>query len=86
MVVMAMLLMSVGVSYARMMQGPPPEAYEVCKGKKVGDECSFTARSGVKVTGKCANVYEEISCLPDNHQIRQTQPRPGGGYGQNQPQ
>jgi len=33
--------------------GPPPEAMAACKGKAVGDSCSFVGRRGETLTGSC---------------------------------
>lgn len=33
--------------------GPPPEAIAACKGKAVGDNCSFVGRRGETLAGTC---------------------------------
>jgi hypothetical protein len=43
-------------------QGPPPEAYEACEGKNVGDEAEFVKT----VTGTCEEEGEKLVLRPDN--------------------
>ena len=47
-------------------QGPPPEAYEACEGKSVGDEAEFVNRRGYTVTGTCEEEGDQLVLRPDN--------------------
>lgn len=47
-------------------QGPPPEAYEACEGKSVGDEAEFVKT----VTGTCEQRGDQLVLLPDNFKER----------------
>ena len=48
--------------------GPPPQMLEACKGKKEGDDCSFTSpRSGDEMDGKCQprrDDPDQLACRP----------------------
>ena len=57
-------------------QGPPPEAYEACEGKSVGDEAEFVNRRGETVTGICEEEGDRLVLLPDR-------PRENSGAGSN---
>jgi hypothetical protein len=46
--------------------GPPPEAYEVCEGKSIGDEAEFVNRRGYTVTGTCEEEGDQLVLRPDN--------------------
>ena len=46
--------------------GPPPEAYETCEGKSVGDEAEFVNPRGETVTGTCEEEGEQLVLRPDN--------------------
>ena len=50
--------------------GPPPETYEACEGKSVGDEAEFVNRRGETVTGTCEQRGERLILLPDNFKGR----------------
>ena len=47
-------------------QGPPPEAYEACEGKSLGDEAEFVNRRGETVTGICEQRGDQLILLSDN--------------------
>jgi hypothetical protein len=50
--------------------GPPPAAFDACKGKADGDACSYEGRKGV-VNGTCrpAHKVEALVCMhPHRHQ------------------
>lgn len=51
-------------------QGPPPEAYQACTGKNVGDTSPIPEPRGDTVTGTCAKQGNQLVLRP-NH------PRPG---------
>ena len=51
-------------------QGPPPEAYEACEGKSVGDEAEFVNPRGETVTGTCEQRGDQLILLPDNFKGR----------------
>lgn len=44
--------------------GPPPQAYEDCKGKKAGDAVQHTTREG-KVSATCMDSPEGLVARPD---------------------
>ena len=46
--------------------GPPPEAYEACEGKSVGDEAEFVNPRGETVTGTCEEEGDQLVLRPDN--------------------
>ena len=46
-------------------QGPPPEAYEACEGKNVGEEAEFINRRGYTVTGTCEEEGDQLVFRPD---------------------
>ena len=50
--------------------GPPPEAYEACEGKSVGDEAEFVNPRGETVTGTCEQRGDQLILLPDNFKGR----------------
>lgn len=50
--------------------GPPPEAYEACEGKSVGDEAEFVNPRGETVTGTCVQRGDQLILLPDNFKRR----------------
>jgi hypothetical protein len=45
--------------------GPPPEAYEVCKGKAVGTATRFTSPRGDVIKGVCKEMEGEMVLIPD---------------------
>ena len=51
-------------------QGPPPEAYEACEGKSVGDEAEFVNPRGETVTGTCEEEGNQLVLRPDNFKGR----------------
>jgi len=45
-------------------QGPPPEAFDACKGKTGGSDCSFTDNNG-EHRGRCGHgARDEFICMP----------------------
>lgn len=46
--------------------GSPPEAYEACEGKSVGDEAEFVNRRGYTVKGTCEEEGDQLVLRPDN--------------------
>jgi hypothetical protein len=47
-------------------RGPPPAAFDACKGKSQGDACEVTFREH-KITGKCEPTREStLACRPDH--------------------
>ena len=54
--------------------GPPPQAFEACKGGTANAACSFRAPRGV-IEGTCRNIDRGLVCAPAR--------RPGGTGGQN---
>ena len=46
--------------------GPPPEAYEACEGKSVGDEAELINPRGETVTGICEEEGDQLVLRPDN--------------------
>jgi len=44
--------------------GPPPQAYEDCKGKKAGDAVQHTTREGI-VSATCVDSPEGLVARPD---------------------
>lgn len=45
-------------------QGPPPQAFEACKGVESGKDCSFTDANGTH-QGKCGHgAINEFVCMP----------------------
>ena len=53
-------------------QGPPPEAFTACEGKKAGDKAEFTSPRGDTVSGTCEQDGDKLVLRPDN-------PPRGGG-------
>jgi hypothetical protein len=47
-------------------QGPPPEAFAACEGKKAGDQAEFTGRQGESVTGVCEEKNGRLVLRPDH--------------------
>ena len=45
--------------------GPPPEAYEACEDKSVGEEAEFINRRGNTVTGTCKEEGDQLVLRPD---------------------
>jgi hypothetical protein len=47
-------------------QGPPPEAFDVCGGKKSGDACTMTFGNH-SITGSCQTMPDDrLACRPDH--------------------
>jgi Spy/CpxP family protein refolding chaperone len=57
---------------------PPAEAVDACRGKKSGEEVTFTLRNGEKVNGICRDMRGELVAVPDREGR-------GGQSGQNAP-
>jgi len=47
-------------------QGPPPEAYSACVGKKAGDPANFVNPQGETVTGTCEMEGDKLVLRPDH--------------------
>lgn len=60
-------------------KGPPPEAFEVCEGKSVGDAAELTTPRGDTLTGTCQEMDGRLVLRPDN------MPERGGEDGQEPP-
>jgi hypothetical protein len=57
----------------RQQKGPPPEAFEICKDKALGDEVTITTRKGKEVAASCQYSPDDDSVLvavPNNHKAR----------------
>jgi hypothetical protein len=46
-------------------QGPPPEAFDVCKGKSVGDSVEVTTPDGTKIKAVCRDMQGQLAALPE---------------------
>lgn len=44
---------------------PPAEALDACRGRKAGEEVTFTLRNGEKVNGICRDMRGELVAVPD---------------------
>ena len=57
----------------RQHKTPPPEAFEVCENKVLGDEVTITNRDGDAVAATCKNLPDDDSVLvavPNDHKGR----------------
>ena len=45
--------------------GPPPEAFEACEGKDVGDSVEFTGRRGETLTATCEERNDQLVAVPE---------------------
>lgn len=45
-------------------QGPPPEAFEACKDKQIGDEVSVTGRKGETLEAVCKERDGQLVAMP----------------------
>lgn len=45
-------------------QGPPPEAFEACKGKQAGDEVTVTGRKGEALKATCKEHDGKLVAMP----------------------
>ncbi|MBN2427926.1 MAG: hypothetical protein JXK94_06300 [Deltaproteobacteria bacterium] len=45
--------------------GPPPEAFEACKGKKEGDKVTIKTSPGDEITATCQRIPEQLLAVPD---------------------
>jgi len=50
--------------------GPPPEAFEVCEGKDVGDSVEFTGRRGETLTATCEERKDQLVAVPEGRSER----------------
>lgn len=50
--------------------GPPPEAFEVCEGKDVGDSVEFTGRRGETLTATCEERNDQLVAVPEERRER----------------
>ena len=50
----------------RRRHGPPPEAFNACEGKSVGDTAEFVSPRGDTVTGTCEQQGDRLVLRPDN--------------------
>lgn len=55
-----------GTTNQRRHQGPPPEAYTACEGKKVGGRALFVAPDGITVSGICETADNRLVLRPDH--------------------
>jgi len=46
-------------------QGPPPEAYTACEGKRAGDAAEFVSPRGDTVTGTCEQQGDRLVLRPE---------------------
>lgn len=56
-------------------KGPPPEAFELCEGKSVGDSVEITSPQGDKVEGVCKEMNGKMVAVPANMPERGGQKR-----------
>lgn len=68
--VLVSLLPITGLAYAsdgegKRRKGPPPEAFEVCKGKQSGDSVEFTGRRGETLTATCEERNDRLVAVPE---------------------
>lgn len=54
----------------RKRKGPPPEAFELCEGKALGDEVTITTREGDTLAASCQALPDDENVLvavPNDH-------------------
>jgi hypothetical protein len=52
---------------------PPPEAFELCESKNIGDEVTIITREGDEIAASCQNLPDDDSVLvavPNEHKGR----------------
>jgi hypothetical protein len=46
-------------------QGPPPEAFQACSDKQVGDTVEFNGRGGETLTAVCKEMNGKLVAVPE---------------------
>ncbi len=66
-------------------QGPPPEAYTACQGKKAGEVSQFVDPRGETLSGNCEQEGDRLVLRPDRRKTGRgvTEPKPMPGEGVN---
>ena len=76
--IVSILLIHSSPAQAQRPGGPPPEAFEVCKGKAANGACSFQAPHGT-IRGTCLSISQGLVCAPGQRPGQSFGQRPSGG-------
>jgi hypothetical protein len=62
-----------------MRREPPPQAYEVCKGRQEGDAVQFTTRRGKEISATCTSSPKGLFARPQHPPREHEEGTPSGG-------